>query len=457
MNGLATLFASMKLSVVLLLLIACISVVGSLIPQSLPLDNYQQLYSPVVYQILETLDAFDIYHSFWFRALLVLLTLNIFICTYRHLTRTWKTLFHRKSNHRNISLSKYSIKQEIRDQRDIAQTEQACLTCVHSFGSAVTAKTANGFITVAEKGRWTRAGVYAIHLSIVLLLFGGLYGSMYGYNGQATIVEGMRTDQIKLEGSGQTKKMGFAIQCDKFYVRFHKSGAPEEYRSSLTLFEQDRTIIQKDILVNDPLTYQGIKISQFGYGTVAPNEIHFSFRSVKSGLVYNKTLQIGDTHVIPEGLGRLRVDGIANSHTINGNNVGEAVIATLMHENQDSKQIVLPFRFKQFDQMRKDIVAVSISGFTPRYYTVLGISKDPGTPFVYAAFILLIAGCFVTFFMSHQKIGIEASKASSGTRILIAGTANKHRYIMHDKIKRIAANLARTSPDCGMPNSKEDQ
>lgn len=444
MEALVTFFASMKLSVVLLLLIACISIAGSLIPQKLSVDHYQQLYHRAVYQILETIGAFDIYHSVGFRALLVLLTLNILTCTYRHLTRTWKILFLRNSKDRNMSISKFAIQQEIKDPRDIAQIEQACHTSIHSFGSAVTVKTTNGFITVAEKGRWTRAGVYAIHLSIVLLLFGGLYGSMCGYNGQATIVEGMRTDQIKLEGSGQTKKMSFAIQCDKFNVRFHKSGAAEEYRSFLTLIEQDRAIIQKDIRVNDPLTYQGIKISQFGYGTVAPNEINFSFTSVKSGLVYHKTLKIGDTHVIPEGLGRLRADGIVNAHTINGHNVGEAVIATLTHENQDSKQIVLPFRFKHFDRMRKDRVTVSITGFTPRHYTVLGISRDPGTPFVYAAFILLIGGCIVTFFMSHQKIGIQVSNASRGTNILIAGTANKHRYIMRDKIKCLAAKLALT-------------
>lgn len=451
MNGLVDLFASMKLSVVLLLLIACTSVAGSLIPQNLSADNYRQLYHPVVHKFLKNLDAFDIYHSVWFTALLVLLVLNILICTCRHLSRTWKILIPPKSRDRRLKISSYPIKQEITDPRNVAQLEKVCLAGIHSCGSVFMAQTADGFIAVAEKGRWTRMGVYAVHLSIVLLLLGGLYGSMYGYSGQTTVIEGMRADHIKLQSSGQTKKMNFAIRCDKFTVRFHQSGAAEEYRSSLTLFDQGKAILKKDVLVNDPLTYQGIKISQFSYGTVAPNEISFSFKSGKSGLVYDKKLQIGATYIIPEALGRFCVDGIVNSHTINGHNVGEAVIATLTHENQDAKQIVLPFRFKQFDRMRKDIVTVSITGFTPRYYTVLGISRDPGTPIVYAAFILLIAGCMVTFFTSHQKIGIQVSKASRGTNIRIAGTANKHRYIMHDKIKRIAAELARTQPHCGMP------
>lgn len=444
LNGLMDLFASMKLSVVLLLVIAGSSVAGSLVPQNLPAENYRQLYHPVLYNVLKNIDVFDIYHSAWFRALLVLLALNILICTYRHLTRTWKMLIPRKSSDRRINLSKYSIKQEITDSRGVAGLEKRCLAGVRSFGSISMVQTSNGFIAVAEKGRWTRMGVYAVHLSIILLLLGGLYGSIYGYDGQTTVIEGMRADHIKLEGSGRTKKLNFAIQCDKFTVRFHQSGAAEEYRSSLTLFEQEKAILKKDILVNDPLTYQGIKISQFSYGTVAPKEINFSFKSIQSGVAYSKKLQIGDTYIIPEALGRFRVDGLINAHTINGNNVGEAAVATLTRENQDSMQIVLPFRFKQFDQMRKDIVMVSITGFTPRHFTVLGISKDPGTPIVYAAFILLIAGCIVTFFMSHQKIGIQVSKASGGTRILVAGTANKHRYIMHDKIKRIAAKLAQT-------------
>ena len=444
MNGLMDLFASMKLSVALLLLIACSSVIGSIVPQNLSVEKYRQLYHPVVHQILKNIDVFDIYHSVWFRALLVLLTLNILVCSYRHLTRTWKMLIPRKSSDRRINLSKYSIKQEITDPRGFLQLEKCCLARMRSFGNIFMAQTSNGFVAVAEKGRWTRLGVYAVHLSIVLLLLGGLYGSIYGYNGQTTIIEGMRAEHFRLEGSGKSKKLNFTIQCDKFTARFHQSGEAEEYRSCLTLFEQDKAILKKDVLVNDPLTYRGIKISQFSYGTVAPNEISFSFKSVQSGLVYHKKLQIGDTHNIPEELGRFRVDGIVNSHTINGNNVGEVIIATLTYENQDPKQIILPFRFKQFDRMRKDRVTISITGFTPRYYTVLGISRDPGTPIVYIAFVLLIAGCIVTFFMSHQKIGIQVSNASRGTHILIAGSANKHRHIMHDKIKRIAAELART-------------
>ncbi len=50
-----------------------------------------------------------------------------------------------------------------------------------------------------------------------------------------------------------------------------------------------------------------------------------------------------------------------------------------------------------------------ILNFEQAYYTGLQVTKDPGVWYVYAGFILMILGCWVTFFMSHRSvcIGLE--------------------------------------------------
>ena len=42
----------------------------------------------------------------------------------------------------------------------------------------------------AERGAYTRFGVVFVHISVLIILAGGLVGSMSGFTGQMTIVEG---------------------------------------------------------------------------------------------------------------------------------------------------------------------------------------------------------------------------------------------------------------------------
>ena len=101
--------------------------------------------------------------------------------------------------------------------------------------------------------------------------------------------------------------------------------------------------------------------------------------------------------------------------------------------------------------MRGGKVVISVSGDfqapEPRYYTGLQVTKDPGVSMVYTGFILLIAGCIVTFFMSHQQVVVEVKPAKRGCKVMVAGSSNKNRLGFQQTIKRIAENLERAGSD----------
>ena len=61
---------SLKLTLVTLFLLAGGSVFGTLLPQNLPLSEYQQRLGPIVARIVEILQLHDMYHSWWFFGLL---------------------------------------------------------------------------------------------------------------------------------------------------------------------------------------------------------------------------------------------------------------------------------------------------------------------------------------------------------------------------------------------------
>jgi len=73
----------------------------------------------------------------------------------------------------------------------------------------------------------------------------------------------------------------------------------------------------------------------------------------------------------------------------------------------------------------------------------LQVTRDPGVWVVYTGFILMLAGCVITFFMSHQQILVEAEEdAGAGkTRLSLSGTANKNKLGMDNRIERLARQL----------------
>jgi len=86
-------FSSVKLTVVVLLTLAATSVFGTLIPQMGSADRYMATYGAFTYRIFALLDLFDMYHSWWFELLLLLLAANIIICSVDRLSSLWKIVF----------------------------------------------------------------------------------------------------------------------------------------------------------------------------------------------------------------------------------------------------------------------------------------------------------------------------------------------------------------------------
>ncbi|MBW2621009.1 MAG: cytochrome c biogenesis protein ResB, partial [Deltaproteobacteria bacterium] len=69
----------MKLTVILLLSLAVTSIVGTIIPQNENPAAYFRAYGEFVYKLFDLLGIFDMYHSWWFQFLLLLLTINIVV------------------------------------------------------------------------------------------------------------------------------------------------------------------------------------------------------------------------------------------------------------------------------------------------------------------------------------------------------------------------------------------
>ena len=73
-------FSSIRFAIVILFFLLIASVIGTLVIQNETPENYNKVYSSGVYSILKFLKFTDIFHSFWFASLLILLCVNILFC-----------------------------------------------------------------------------------------------------------------------------------------------------------------------------------------------------------------------------------------------------------------------------------------------------------------------------------------------------------------------------------------
>jgi cytochrome c biogenesis protein len=248
-----------------------------------------------------------------------------------------------------------------------------------------------------------------------------------------------------LQGQPQVLQLDFEIRCDDFDVSFYDTGAPKEFRSSLTILEQGREVVKKDIIVNDPLRYKGISMYQSSYGELPSDKLVLSFTSAKTGMIYTREAGINQPLIIPEKLGTFVLKELRRSAKFKGHDIGDAYVGILTPPNGDPVEVILPARFPSFDKMRKGEVVIGLGEQAQRYFTGLQVVKDPGVWVVYCGFILMIIGCYITFFMSHQQICVELAASGSQTEVIVAGTANKNKTAMGTRIAVIAGKLAKSS------------
>jgi cytochrome c biogenesis protein len=132
--------------------------------------------------------------------------------------------------------------------------------------------------------------------------------------------------------------------------------------------------------------------------------------------------------------------------------VGAALKGILTPLEGSPAEVLLPLKFTNFDKMRGGDVIISVAesaneSTTPsqpspeRYYTGLQVTRDPGVWLVYSGFILMIAGCFATFYLSHQQVGIVIETLSKNSRVTVAGISNRNKLTMKNTIDRLFADI----------------
>ncbi len=417
-NPFVSFFSSMQLTLFTFISLAVSSIIGTIILQNKEPAFYVNQYGPNLAKIFEILNIGDMYNSWWFLSLLVLLSLNLIVCTIDRLPNVWRMVVLDNLQTTPERLERQSRRQAFLVDNDHAGAVAAAKAVLDSFGKGVQqADQEKGTLLFIQKGAWTRLGVYVVHASILIIFAGAIIGSIYGHKGGVTLPEGSTTSSIYQFGSNQLIDLGFGIRCDKFTLSFYDNGAPKEYRSDLTVIKGGKEVLRKSIVVNDPLDYGGYTFYQASYEP--RNEMVVTIANETSAT--EKTFLVVPRREVSwanEGVSF----GIVNIQGSNRTGYGYKIWFTDKHGEPSTFWLTEGMAGKV--QRAATTYAVSLKR---RYATGLQVAKDPGVWYVYVGCLAMLLGLLVAFFLSHRRVWIYLAKEGDSTRILLSGTANKNR------------------------------
>lgn len=424
LSDIGSLFTSVRTTIVVLFLLALTSILGTVVPQETASDLIRQISSSFLYRLIVILDLNNVYRSWWFILLLVLLSLNLVGCLTQRLPRIpleWRG----RASGRSFDFL-------LSDKRDPVQlTEVVCSAMENVFrGPPRVLQMREGVSLVWLKHRVHLLGFPCIHFAIIMILVGGLVGLVYGVKGRIDIVEGEVGSEFTLVPSGQKAKLPFEIAVDKFTLTRYASGEPKEFRSDVRLLEGGREERKGSILVNDPLTFRGISLYQAHFEPVGVREVNLEVITPSS----EKTLlsmKPRDWVQLPGTPYQLRVVSLDPGATSRGPGVEMRVQAP--DEATRSAEL-----------FKRDLRPVKLGDreiryidYVPIYATGLQIGYDPGTRLVWAGCVLLILGFYLSLFSNYRRVNVVIRSGVSVSSIRVSGGSKRMRREFRETVEKV--------------------
>ena len=439
-NPLSRFFCSLKLTITLLILLAVVSIFGTVIPQRLADSDYLKHYPKDLFFLLKFLGVFDLYHAWWFQLLLVLLIVNLIFCSLDRFPKSWRFIRSPKKWLDPDAVNKYPMREQFVISAKTFPLKRAEELVSSYLKHAEKTEKEGRVILFHESGKISRLGVYITHLSVIIIILGALVGSIFGFEAFVNLLEGTSTDTVFLrDGLNTPKKLDFRIKCDDFKISLYPNGMVKEYTSYLSIIKDGKVIIDKQkVEVNHPLMFEGIRFYQASYekqrsplmdvgvmtrGTVG-EKIYKLMGGTKVKLKDGTTFSVIQYHPDLQGF-------------------GPAIQIMEQPPKGESKIFWTFLNYPRFDMKRGGTHIFVLKNVEEIYSTGLQVTKDPGVWVVWFGCLMMVAGLIITFFISHKRMWIilQPSEVGRGISVAIAGSTNRNAIGFEADFKKLATGI----------------
>lgn len=407
-SSIGSFFASLKLAIVLILVLVGLSLIGAFViqvpaeyaasPQGYAwwLENIAQTQTGAWYPLFKLLGFFNLFHSIWFITTGLLLVINIIVCS---LTRLKGVIARLRLKPPVPSLESFQGDKNSQIISGI-QSMDTLVSFLNNRGyQTVLSRQAGETYMAAIKNRFSPLGTYLVHFSLILFILGFVLGHYWGFeNSSFTVAEG------QTESVGQNT--GLALKLDSFKVEYYPDGSPQDYRSQVTLLKNQNQVMQKEIRVNHPLNYQGIRFYQSYFGLAEMIKIE------RNGtILYNGQLTLDNTmdnHPYIRPSGRLILPDqkytiylVAPATNISDPALQKDQLAIELYQDNNPKALAAGVLNLNSPLTAGDLeITFTGSG----HFSGFLVNSDPGIGLVWTAAIFLLLGLVSVFYFPRRQL-----------------------------------------------------
>ncbi|HEY3522123.1 MAG TPA: cytochrome c biogenesis protein ResB, partial [Candidatus Limnocylindrales bacterium] len=387
-------------------------------------DRYDPLFGAAVVDVLDRLDVFHVFSSWWFSLALVLLLVSIVACTIDRTPRLWRDV----ADVRVVQPEAYfDPRLPNRAATDGIPIEALRSALRRRRFRLREAEAAGVRYVYGDRNQYTRLATLLTHTGLVLFLVAAAVTTKLGLERGLAVPIG---DTQTVQSIGTPDLL--VVKNYDFEAPGLDTGQASDFSTDLGVFQNGREIARKTIRVNDPLSVAGFTFHQNGFGP-APDLLvsDSNGRPLWSGPV-PLTDSVGDVPVgtldVPGRPAGLQLfldrapDGsadvvilpyVAAPTATDPNGVATGVPVGL------APGASAPIAGTDFSVAVRSISA----------YTVLIAKNDPGQGIVWLAFGSLIAGIVITFYLPRRRVW---ARLLPDGRLALVARADRYVDLEHE-------------------------
>lgn len=424
--------ADLRLAIVLLLAIAVFSISGTVIEQGQPLDFYQTnypehpaLFGFLTWKVLLGIGLDHVYRTWWFLALLILFGASLTACTFTRQLPALKAAQRWKYYDQPRQFQKLALSAELPNSslENLSQLLQQRRYKIFQEGDKL----------YARKGIIGRIGPIVVHASMLIILGGAIWGSLTGFMAQEMVAEG-ETFQVKNiveAGSLAAPQIpkDWGIHVNRFWIEYSPSGKIDQFYSDLSVVDrQGQERDRQTIYVNKPLRYNGVTFYQTDWGIAG----------VKIRLNKSPVLQLPMALLDAPNAGRIWGTWIPTKPDLS-----EGV--SLVAKDLQGTVFIYDNQGQLINTVRTGM-GIEVNGITLKVVELVGstglqIKADPGIPWVYLGFGLLMISVIMSYF-SHSQVWV----LKDNDRLYVGGRTNRAQVLFERELIEVLEQVNQPLP-----------
>jgi cytochrome c biogenesis protein len=399
--------------------------------------------------LLMKLEITDLYHSWWFNSLLFLFSLNIIICTLTRLAPKWKKTFSPRIESSKKNILSLKVNNNFKMNSPLEKVKGELKKEISSKKYKIREETAeNNTFLFARKRVLGPFGSDIVHIGLLVILAGGILSGLSGFRTNINIAEGQTLPIPEAD---------FQLRLDEFKTEYHPNGSVKDWKSTLTVLDNGKSMVTKTIEVNHPLTYKGFVFYQsaFGWNWENPSLSLLVKKKTDPTFQQELKLKIGETTKISDDITEVTALRFVPDFVIGENRqIGTRSLdpnnpAVLIEGRQNGEQVFSAWIFAKFPdiaqmhEQKETDLSFEFKDFTGSSYSGIQVAKDPGANFIWIGCAFLMLGLLIAFYWPTREIRIILGEDQGKTEIIAGGIAAKNKDSFQEEFEKIIATVRR--------------